>query len=196
MPRFQISALLNMDPKMKMITSAQRLLAAGATLLQSTSIEVGIKNQPFPLTSFWRNKKKIYFLTVTGHLTIKADVYSFGVVLLEILSGSCAEKRCSKGIPEDLIEKTKYLLCRNTKPELHTVMDKQLGNIPMEEAQIFAELAYQCLSQNPESRPTMGEVVAGLEQLQHSKVGASTLHNSMVARFSAWPPPSSKRSSR
>ncbi|KAF4391870.1 hypothetical protein G4B88_011513 [Cannabis sativa] len=131
-----------------------------------------------------------------GHLTIKADVYSFGVVLLEILSGSCAEKRCSKGIPEDLIEKTKYLLCRNTKPELHTVMDKQLGNIPMEEAQIFAELAYQCLSQNPESRPTMGEVVAGLEQLQHSKVGASTLHNSMVARFSAWPPPSSKRSSR
>ncbi|XP_062113976.1 probable serine/threonine-protein kinase PBL11 [Humulus lupulus] len=131
-----------------------------------------------------------------GHLTIKADVYSFGVVLMEILSGSCADKRYSKGIQEDLIERTKFLLCRNTKPELHTVIDKQLGkNIPMEEARIFAELAYQCLSQNPESRPTMTEVVAGLEQLQHNEVGTSTRQNFMVARFSAWPLPSSKRSS-
>uniref|UniRef100_A0A803QNN6 non-specific serine/threonine protein kinase n=1 Tax=Cannabis sativa TaxID=3483 RepID=A0A803QNN6_CANSA len=140
------------------------------------------------------------YLHTHGKPIIHRDIKASNVLLDSHFNAKISDFGLAKYGPEDENDhlSTKVIGSRGYfAPEyFYRVMDKQLGNIPMEEAQIFAELAYQCLSQNPKSRPTMGEVVAGLEQLQHSKVGASTLHNSMVARFSAWPPPSSKRSSR
>ncbi|PON40211.1 Mitogen-activated protein kinase kinase kinase [Parasponia andersonii] len=131
----------------------------------------------------------------TGHLTFKADVYSFGVVLLEILTGSSVDKKCSTGLVGDLVQRAMPLLC--SKPELPRVIDRKLRtNFPVEEAHKFAQLTYQCLSEDQNRRPTMTEVVAGLEQLQHDNAGHSTHHSSArVTRFSACPPPSSKKSS-
>lgn len=134
---------------------------------------------------------------LTGQLTVKADVYSFGVVLLEILTGSCVDKRCSKGVEGDLVQRVKPLLCSNSMPEVRSIIDEKLGkNVPMKEAHQFAKLAYRCLSQDHNSRPTMCEVVAVLEQLHHNEAGNSSHPNSaIVAKFSACPPPSSKKSS-
>ncbi|PON99987.1 Mitogen-activated protein kinase kinase kinase [Trema orientale] len=131
----------------------------------------------------------------TGHLTFKADVYSFGVLLLEILTGSSVDKKCSTGLVGDLVQRARPLLC--SKLELRRVIDKKLRkNFPVEEAHKFAQLTYQCLSEDQNSRPTMTEVVAGLEQLQHDDARDSTHHSSTrVTRFSECPPPSSKKSS-
>ncbi|XP_058008833.1 probable serine/threonine-protein kinase PBL11 [Hevea brasiliensis] len=100
----------------------------------------------------------------TGHLTLKTDVFSFGVVLLEILSGCEAIKKHSDGVATDLAQWSKPHL--SNKVELHRVVDKKLGSIPMEEAQDFAEVILRCLGSNPRTRPTMTEVVADLEKLQ------------------------------
>ncbi|XP_024021357.1 probable serine/threonine-protein kinase PBL11 [Morus notabilis] len=133
----------------------------------------------------------------TGHLTVKADVYSFGVVLLEILSGSCVDKRCPKGVRGNLVERAKPLLCRGNV-ELRCVMDDKLGkNVPMEEARKFAELTYRCLSEDPNRRPTMDEVLTSLEQLQQIVGGDNNHHDSLsFVGFSACPPPFSKKASR
>ncbi|KAL5759571.1 hypothetical protein ACOSQ2_018409 [Xanthoceras sorbifolium] len=107
----------------------------------------------------------------TGHLTLKTDIYSFGVVLLEILSGTHAVK--SDGVAATWAKP--YL---SNKLELHHVIDKKLEkSIRVEEAQEFAEIILKCLSLNPKSRPTMTEIVAGLEQLQLIMCRSS--HNSL-----------------
>lgn len=143
-----------------------------------------------------KEKDEISVLILTGQLTVKADVYSFGVVLLEILSGSSVDKRWSRGMVGDLVQRFRPLLCSNSKGELRHVIDKKLGkNVPMDEAHTFAKLTYRCLSQEHDSRPTMTEVVASLEQLQQ-KAGNGRCHNSArVVRFSECPAPASKGSS-
>lgn len=103
-------------------------------------------------------------MTIAGHLTLKTDVFSFGVVLLEIFSGCEAIKKHSDGVARDLAQWTKPHL--SNKVELHRVVDKKLGSIPMEEALDFAKVILRCLSSNPRTRPTMAEVVADLEKLQ------------------------------
>lgn len=96
---------------------------------------------------------------------MKSDVYSFGVVLLEILSGCVAVKKCSDGMTRDLAIWAKPHL--NNQMEMHNIIDKKIArNIEMEEAHKFASIIHQCLRSDPEDRPTMGEILANLEQLQ------------------------------
>lgn len=130
-------------------------------------------------------------------MTVKADVYSFGVVLLEILTGSSVDQRCPKGVMGNLVERVKPLLCSNNV-ELHRIIDNKLRkNVPMEEAQRFARITYRCLSEEPERRPSMVEVVTSLEQLQQIVGGATTNHDARrVSGFSACPPPPQKASRR
>ncbi|XVF03377.1 hypothetical protein REPUB_Repub04eG0255800 [Reevesia pubescens] len=103
----------------------------------------------------------------TGHLTVKTDVYSFGVVLLEIFSGCVAMKKYNDGTSRDLATWAKQHL--SNQMELHNIIDKKIArNIEMEEAHKFASIISQCLSSDPKDRPTMGEVLANLEQLQQN----------------------------
>ncbi|KAH1031281.1 hypothetical protein J1N35_043455 [Gossypium stocksii] len=105
----------------------------------------------------------------TGHLTVKADVYSFGVVLLEIFSACVAIRRCTDGTKSDLAIWAKPHLSNHM--ELHNVIDKKIArNINIEEAHKFASIIGQCLRSDPRDRPTMGEVLASLEQLQQDMV--------------------------
>ncbi|KAK2990834.1 hypothetical protein RJ640_025891, partial [Escallonia rubra] len=112
-----------------------------------------------------------YFLTC--QLTRKSDVYAFGVVLFEVLSGRPAvdpklteeqvglaswAKRCVKGKKLDQI----------IDPYLK---EEQLSSKSLRK---FVKIADQCLSRDPEERPTMGEVMFCLEfalklHLQESK---------------------------
>lgn len=93
-----------------------------------------------------------------------SDVYSFGVVLLELLTG----KRCMDKIrprrEHCLVEWARPLLKDPRK--MDTIMDSRLeGQYSVQGAKITTMLAYQCLSHNPKSRPTMSSVVKTLEPL-------------------------------
>ncbi|KAK2636257.1 hypothetical protein Ddye_031049 [Dipteronia dyeriana] len=69
----------------------------------------------------------------------------------------------------------------SNKLELRHLIDKKLRkSIRMEEAQEFAEIVLKCLSLNPQSRPTMTEIVADLEQLQLNMCSGN--HNSRRRR--------------
>ncbi|XP_073010914.1 serine/threonine-protein kinase RIPK-like [Typha latifolia] len=101
---------------------------------------------------------------LTGHLTSKSDVYSFGVVLLEILTGRRSIDRTKRRREQDLVDWARPYLKNSDK--LHNIMDHSLEfQYSIKGAQKAALVAYQCLSNNPRSRPHMREVVESLEPL-------------------------------
>ncbi|XP_010261848.1 PREDICTED: serine/threonine-protein kinase At5g01020 [Nelumbo nucifera] len=102
---------------------------------------------------------------MTGHLTKMSDVYSFGVVFLEMLTGRRSMDKNRGPREQNLVEWARPLL--NDSRKLERIMDPKLeGQYSNKGAQKAAALAYQCLSHNPKSRPTMGIVVKTLELIQ------------------------------
>ncbi|GLT61427.1 hypothetical protein SLA2020_341330 [Shorea laevis] len=100
----------------------------------------------------------------TGHLTTMSDVFSFGVVLVELLTGRRSVDKKRHGKEKDLVEWARPLLKDPHKVE--GILDPRLdGQFSMEGARKLAALAYQCLSSNPKSRPTMSSVINTLESL-------------------------------
>lgn len=185
-----------------LIMLAQGSLVPEVTLLQNTLeqvkqiIEFRTQGSSMTLTGF-RFFGLLYF---TGHLTLKVDVYSFGVVLLQILSGYGAVKKFTDGTTGNLVQ---WAEPRFSQLRIDSLVDEALGNnFPMEEARRFAELTQQCLHLDPQSRPTMAEVVTKLEQLQQNARGSCNQTSPPIARnqtpptiatFSSCPPPSTKK---
>ncbi|KAG9449370.1 hypothetical protein H6P81_009335 [Aristolochia fimbriata] len=102
---------------------------------------------------------------MTGHLTARSDVYGFGVVLLELLIGRRAMDKSRPSREHSLVEWARPLLNHNRK--MLKILDPRIeGQYSVKAAQKAANLAYQCLSQNPKGRPTMTQVVDVLETLQ------------------------------
>lgn len=100
-----------------------------------------------------------------GHLTPKSDVYSFGVVLLEVLSGKKAIDKNRPPGEHNLVEWAKP--CLTSKRRIFRVLDPRLeGQYSLGRALKLANLALQCLSTEPKTRPSMDEVVSTLEELQ------------------------------
>ncbi|XP_009592152.1 putative serine/threonine-protein kinase PBL3 [Nicotiana tabacum] len=109
----------------------------------------------------------------TGRLTSRSDVYSFGVVLLELLSGRRALDKTKVGVEQNLVDWAKPYL--GDKRKLFRIMDTKLGGqYPQKGAYTAANLAWQCLSNEPKLRPRMSEVLASLEELQAPK-GANNI---------------------
>lgn len=103
-------------------------------------------------------------LTGSGHLTARSDVYGFGVVLLEMLIGRRAMDKSRPSREHNLVEWARPLL--NHSKKLTRILDPRIegqysGRILMK----VANLAYQCLSQNPKGRPVMSQVIEILEPL-------------------------------
>ncbi|KAL7204446.1 hypothetical protein ACSBR2_017506 [Camellia fascicularis] len=100
-----------------------------------------------------------YFMT--RRLTKKSDVYAFGVVLFEVLCGRPAvdmrleeEQRSLALWAQHCIEKKK----------LGQIIDPSLRDqISPHCLKVFAKIANKCLNNNPNGRPTMADVVVGLE---------------------------------
>lgn len=104
----------------------------------------------------------------TGHLTAKCDVYGFGVVLLEMLCGRPSLDHSRPTGQQSLVEWAKPYLASGKRRVLK-VFDRRIkGQYPVAGALKAANLAKQCLSEDPEFRPNMNEVVKALEQLQES----------------------------
>ncbi|KAL5757366.1 hypothetical protein ACOSP7_019977 [Xanthoceras sorbifolium] len=100
----------------------------------------------------------------TGHLTTMCDVFSFGVVLLELLMGKRSIDKNRPRREQYLVEWARPILkdCHR----LNHIMDPRLeGQYSTAGVKKAAALAYQCLSHNPKSRPTMRAVVKTLEPL-------------------------------
>lgn len=101
---------------------------------------------------------------MTGHLTARSDVYGFGVVLLEMLIGRRAMDKSRPSREHNLVEWARPLL--NHSKKLVRILDPRIegqysGRVLMK----VANLAYQCLSQNPKGRPVMSQVIEILEPL-------------------------------
>ncbi|XP_059636767.1 probable serine/threonine-protein kinase PBL17 [Cornus florida] len=101
---------------------------------------------------------------MTGHLTARSDVYGFGVVLLEMLVGRRAMDKSRPSREHNLVEWARPLL--NHSKKLMRILDPRMeGQYSSKTAIKVANLAYQCLSQNPKGRPVMSQVVEILETL-------------------------------
>ncbi|XP_057480300.1 receptor-like serine/threonine-protein kinase NCRK isoform X1 [Actinidia eriantha] len=106
---------------------------------------------------------------IVGRASLKSDVFSFGVVLLELISGrQPIQKSANKGEESLVIWATPRLL--DSRRVIKELPDLQLkGNFPEEEMQIMAYLAKECLLLDPDSRPSMSEVVQILSTIAPEK---------------------------
>nr|XP_043615034.1 myosin-11-like [Erigeron canadensis] len=98
----------------------------------------------------------------TGILTEESDVYSFGVVLFEVLCGRLgfikvnSEQELLAPVAKRYYEKGR--LSEIIDPNLKTEADSDSLNM-------FSGIAYQCLLDDRERRPSMGLVVQKLEEM-------------------------------
>ncbi|GKB59550.1 phloem protein 2-like protein [Tanacetum coccineum] len=117
----------------------------------------------------------------TGMLTKESDVYAFGVVLFELLSGRPAiedveNDPATSEEKKDKDEKVVFLAqlaarCfEKTKLEeiiIHGIKKKADPN----SIDIFSAIAYKCLQQNKEKRPTMAQVIEELQKAFNCHAG-------------------------
>lgn len=96
-----------------------------------------------------------YFLT--HKLTDKSDVYSLGVVFLELLTGM---HPITHG--KNLVREVNSAFQSGT---ILSVIDERMGSYPSDCVEKFLSLALKCCHDDPDSRPSMAEVVRQLENL-------------------------------
>ncbi|XP_038698299.1 probable serine/threonine-protein kinase PIX7 isoform X3 [Tripterygium wilfordii] len=110
---------------------------------------------------------------MTGHLTSKSDVYSFGVVLLEMMTGRRSMDKNRPNGEHNLVEWARPHL--GDRRSFYRLLDPRLeGHFSIKGAQKAAQLAIQCLSRDPKTRPRMSEVVDTLKPLPNLKDMASS----------------------
>ncbi|KAK6945139.1 Protein kinase domain [Dillenia turbinata] len=118
---------------------------------------------------------------MTGHLTSKSDVYSFGVVLLEILTGRRSMDKKRPSGEQNLVAWARPYL--SEKRKLYQLVDPRLElNYSIKGVQKVAQLASNCLSRDPKSRPSMDEVVKVLTPLQDLKDFAILSYHARVSQ--------------
>lgn len=106
-------------------------------------------------------------------LTDKSDVYSFGVVLVELISSLQA---VDIGRSRNDVNLANMAISRIQNQELHELVDPNLG---FESDQFIrrmttavAELAFRCLQQEREMRPSMNEVLEILKGIKSDEFSA------------------------
>ncbi|KAK7257692.1 hypothetical protein RIF29_31849 [Crotalaria pallida] len=105
---------------------------------------------------------------IVGRASLESDVFSFGVVLLELISGRHPIHK-SAGKEESLVIWAVPRLQDSRRVITELVDPKLKGNLVEEEVQIMAYLAKECLLLDPDTRPTMSEVVQILSSISPGK---------------------------
>ncbi|KAJ4901052.1 Serine/threonine-protein kinase CDG1 [Raphanus sativus] len=102
----------------------------------------------------------------TGKLTMKSDIYSFGVVMLELITGRKPIGDSCLGARRLLVN---WALPLFREQDIRKIADPMLSiesHYYMEEAVGRAlELAYMCLREDANARPTVKEVVVALDNI-------------------------------
>jgi serine/threonine protein kinase len=102
-------------------------------------------------------------------LTEKSDVYSFGVVLCEVL---CARAPIMRTADKEQVSLAEWARQSYSSGKIDQIVDPTLkGEIVAECLKKYCEIAVSCLLDNGTERPSMNDVVGGLEfalQLQES----------------------------
>ncbi|XP_022773557.1 serine/threonine-protein kinase-like protein CCR4 [Durio zibethinus] len=97
-------------------------------------------------------------------LTSKSDVYSFGVVLLELLSGYRAIHLNENGVPRNVVD---FVIPYILKDEIHRVLDPRVPPPTPFEIEAVAYVGYlaaDCIRAEGRDRPSMTDVINGLEK--------------------------------
>ncbi|KAG8384104.1 hypothetical protein BUALT_Bualt04G0083300 [Buddleja alternifolia] len=107
------------------------------------------------------------------HLTEKSDVYSFGVVLIELISSLPAVDTNRHRHDINLANMAVNKIQNHT---LHELVDSSVGfetnSSVRRMATLVAELAFRCLQQERDMRPSMEEVLEGLRGIQNEDLNA------------------------
>ncbi|CAA0839619.1 Protein kinase family protein [Striga hermonthica] len=105
-------------------------------------------------------------------LTEKSDVYSFGVVLVELLSSLMA---VDTNRHRQDINLASMAVNKIQNRALDELVDERLGfrtdGVVRRVVTLVAELAFRCLQQEREMRPSMEEVLAGLRRIRDVGLG-------------------------
>ncbi|PWA98027.1 Concanavalin A-like lectin/glucanase, subgroup [Artemisia annua] len=109
------------------------------------------------------------------HVTTKTDVFAFGVVLAELITGKRALMRDNRepSKMKSLITVITKVFEEEEDPEgaLVSVIDGSLkDSYPMDDLYKMAEISYWCLSEDPNNRPEIREVVESLARIVMSSV--------------------------
>ncbi|KAH9699267.1 hypothetical protein KPL71_024285 [Citrus sinensis] len=103
---------------------------------------------------------------MTGNLIEKSDVYSFGVVLVELLTGVKPGSHMTLASNEN-INIVHYFLSSIENNDLRQILTFRVADeSEMEEVEIVAELASECLRSSGVKRPTMKRVSEELDRLK------------------------------
>ncbi|PIM97622.1 Serine/threonine protein kinase [Handroanthus impetiginosus] len=101
--------------------------------------------------------------TGTGRLTLKTDVYSFGILLLEIVTG----ERALQGGGYFLVD---WLRPRLRGGNVVSIADPNLdGQFSKFMLRKAVQVALMCIRSDPDSRPTMKEVLIAMNNLKSMK---------------------------
>nr|TKR98887.1 hypothetical protein D5086_0000198500 [Populus alba] len=138
--------------------------------LEIYHVEIGFRRAAFDKLMLCQSNAFHFGL---GHLTSKSDVYSFGVVLLEMLTGRRSMDKNRPNGEHNLVEWARPHF--GDKRRFYRILDPRLeGHFSIKGAQKAIQLAAQCLSRDPKSRPRMSEVVEALKPLPNLKDMASS----------------------
>ncbi|KAH9616021.1 hypothetical protein KSS87_004906 [Heliosperma pusillum] len=120
-------------------------------------------------------------------LTDKSDVYSFGVVLAELISSLSAIDICRE---QDEINLSMYAMKRIQSGAMDELVDHRLGfetNCNTKKMiTLVAELAFQCLQQRKELRPSMIEVVEALKTIESTDCDPTLVSKTRVDGDDTW----------
>ncbi|XP_054808530.1 receptor-like protein kinase FERONIA [Prosopis cineraria] len=106
-------------------------------------------------------------------LTEKSDVYSFGVVLLEVLCGRPPILRSVERQQQSLVDWVRR--CANVG-EIHLVVDPFVRESMTPEClKAYTKIALNCLSDDGNERPPMGDVMLDLESMVEMSMKAEEL---------------------
>ncbi|CAL8140710.1 unnamed protein product [Prunus armeniaca] len=114
-------------------------------------------------------------------LTEKSDVYSFGVVLCEVL---CARPALIRTVEKKQMSLAEWTRICHRNGTLYQIIDPNLsGKIAVECFNKFVEIAVSCIHDNGAERPSMDDVVRGLEfALELQNCAEKDLDNDFVDR--------------
>ncbi|XP_016468989.1 LRR receptor-like serine/threonine-protein kinase FEI 1 [Nicotiana tabacum] len=96
----------------------------------------------------------------SGRATEKTDVYSFGVLVLEVVSG---KRPTDATFIEKGLNIVGWLNFLATESRQRDIVDPHCERVQTESLDALLSVATQCVSSNPEERPTMHRVVQILE---------------------------------